>query len=142
MWKIFFFTKLRVSPVSTPGGTRGRCWLGVRYLIGYIRSIVGGDQTKNLDGTNCPTLHRMMITTFDSQHVFHNYAQTELVVSAHSENITFGHNRVLPADRHDPTTPCYQTDAPRHPFDRNSRWLLCCTCTASNFLIRGMYGSR
>ena len=36
MWKIFFSAKLRVSPVSTPGGTRGRCWLGARYLIGYI----------------------------------------------------------------------------------------------------------
>ena len=92
--------------------------------------------------SNWPTLHRMMTTTFNSQHVFHNYPQHELVVSAHSENITFGHNWVLPADRHGPTTRCYHTDAPRHPFDRISRWLLCCTCTASNFLIREVYGSR
>ena len=52
VWKKsgFFPAKLRVSPVSTPGGTRGRCWLGVRYRIGYIRSIFGADQTKNLEG--------------------------------------------------------------------------------------------
>ena len=86
--------------------------------------------------SNCPTLHRMMTTTFNSPHVFHNYALHESAVYAHSENITFGHNWVLPADRHDPTTRCYHTDAPRHPFDRISRWLVCCTCTASNFLIR------
>ena len=92
--------------------------------------------------SNCPTLHRMMMTTFKSLHVFHNYAQHELMVSAHSENITFRHKWVLPADIHDPTTPCYHTDAPRHPFDRISRWLVCCTCTASNFLIREVYGSR
>ena len=91
--------------------------------------------------SNCPTLHRMMTTTFNSPHVFHNYAQHELVVSAHSENITFRHKWVLPADIHDPTTPCYHTNAPRHPFDRISRWLLLCTCTASNFLIREVYGS-
>ena len=71
--------------------------------------------------SNWPTLHRMMTTTFNSQHVFHNYPQHELVVSAHSENITFGHNWVLPADRHGPTTRCYHTDAPRHPFNRISR---------------------
>ena len=93
--------------------------------------------------SNCPTLHRMMTTTFNSQHVFHNYPQHELVVSAHSENITFGHNWVLPADRHGPTTRCYHTDAPRHPFDRISRWLVFCTCTASKFLIgEEVYGSR
>ena len=91
--------------------------------------------------SNCPTLHRMMMTTFNSPHVFHNYAQHELVVSAHSENITFRHKWVLPADIHDPTTPCYHTNAPRHPFDRISRWLVCCTCTASNFLIREVCGS-
>ena len=92
--------------------------------------------------SNCPTLHRMMIATFNSPHVFHNYAQHELVVYVDSENITFGHNWVLPADIHGPTTPCYHTDAPRHPFDRISRWLLCCTGTASNFLVREVYGSR
>ena len=92
--------------------------------------------------SNWPTLHRMMTATFNSQHVFHNYPQHELVVSAHSENITFGHNWVLPADRHDPTTRCYHTDAPRHPFDRISRWLVFCTCTASKFLIREVYRSR
>ena len=95
--------------------------------------------------SNCPTLHRMMIATFNSLHAFHNYAQHELVVYrgyAHSDHITSGHSWVLPADRHDPTTPCYHTDAPRHPFDRISRWLVCCTCTASKFLIREVYGSR
>ena len=92
--------------------------------------------------SNCPTLHRMMTTTFNSPHVFHNYALHESAVYAHSDHITFGHNWVLPADRHDPTTRCYHTDAPRHPFDRISRWLVCCTCTASNFLIREVYGSR
>ena len=92
--------------------------------------------------SNWSILHRMMIATFKSPSVFHNCAQHESVVYAHSDHVTCGHNRVLPADRHDPTTPCYHTDAPRHPFDRNFRWLLCCTCTASNFLIREVYGSR
>ena len=92
--------------------------------------------------SNLSILPSMMMTTLNSPHVFHNYAQHELVVYAHSDHITSGHSWVLPADRHDPTTPCYHTDAPRHPFDRISRWLLCCTCTASNFLIREVYGSR
>ena len=83
----------------------------------------------------------MMMATFNSPHVFHNYAQQELVVYAHSNNITFGHNWVLPAGTHDPTTHCYHTDAPRHPSDRFFRWLLFCTGTAGNFLIREVYGS-
>ena len=91
--------------------------------------------------SNLSILPSMMTTTFNSPHVFHNYAQDELVVYADSDHITCGHHSVLPADRHDPTIPCYHTDAPRHPFDRISRWLLCCTCTASNFLIREVYGS-
>ena len=91
--------------------------------------------------SNWCTLHKMTIATFNSPHAFHNYAPHESVVSAHSDHITFGHNWVLPADTHDPTTPCYHTDAPRHPFHRISRWLLLCTCTASNFLIREVYGS-
>ena len=49
-WENIFSAKLRVSQVSTPGGARGRCWLGARYSIGHIRSIFGGTQTKNLDG--------------------------------------------------------------------------------------------
>ena len=42
--------------------------------------------------SNCPTLHRMMMTTFNLPHVFHNYAQHELVVYAHSNHITSGHH--------------------------------------------------
>ena len=91
--------------------------------------------------SNWCTLRKMTIATFNSRHAFHNYAPHESVVSAHSDHITFGHNWVLPADTHDPTTPCYHTDAPRHLFDRISRWLLLCTCTASNFLIREVYES-
>ena len=91
--------------------------------------------------SNLSILPSMMTTTFNSPHVFHSYAQDELVVYADSDHITCGHHSVLPADRHDPTIPCYHTDAPRHPFDRISRWLLCCTCTASNFLIREVYRS-
>ena len=83
----------------------------------------------------------MMMTTFNSPHVFHNYAQQELVVYAHSNNITFGHNWVLPAGTHDPTTHCYHTDASRYPSDRFFRWLLFCTGAAGNFLIREVYGS-
>ena len=85
--------------------------------------------------------HKMMIAIFNSPHVFHNYAQQELVVYAHSNNITFGHNWVLPAGTHDPTTHCYHTDASRYPSDRFFRWLLFCTGTAGNFLIREVYGS-
>ena len=40
----------------------------------------------------------MMIATFNSQRVFHHMREHELVVYAHSNNITFGHNLVLPAD--------------------------------------------
>ena len=91
--------------------------------------------------SNRSILHKMMMATFNSPHVFHNYAQQELVVYAHSNNITFGHNWVLPAGTHDPTTHCYHTDASRYPSDRFFRWLLFCTGTAGNFLIREVYGS-
>ena len=38
--------------------------------------------------SNCPTLHRMMTMTFNSPHVFHNYALHESAVYAHTVRIS------------------------------------------------------